>query len=69
MPIDTQGPDEFRRYLRDHGMKTRRLLLEQAGKETIFLDAQVEYYHATRMRGLTQALMTHPRWKLVKIQL
>lgn len=69
MPADPQGPDELRRFLREHGMQVRRLILEKGGKQTILIDAHVEYYRSSRIHLLTQSLLTHPRWVLVRIQL
>lgn len=69
MATHAEGPDEFRRFLREHGMRVRRIVLEQRGKQTIRLDAYVQYYRFRRIQRLTTTLLSHPHWTLVKIQL
>lgn len=69
VPIEAASPQEFRRFLRDHGMRTRRMVLRKGRRQTIILEAQVEFYDSSRMRALLQDLMPHPQWTVIEIQL
>lgn len=68
LPREPECLDALRQFLRDHGMKTRRLTVARGGRQTVVADAQIQYFGSHRIEELTRALLTHPQWSLVKIR-